>query len=64
MAAALNGNLASGMDGDAPLNDKENLFIWGTENVCYNFTSNCNIGDEPHSGYKIKFHYEWVDKDE
>lgn len=62
MADVLNGKITpTGKNDNAPLNNETNMFIWGDANVCFDYTSKCNIGDEPHSGYKIKFHYEWVD---
>lgn len=68
MAAVLNGEdgFATGMDGKAPVQNRDIEYIFGMERIVYDSNhSRCDgCGDDPHAGFKFWFKYDWVDDDD
>lgn len=68
MAAVLNGEdgFATGMDGKAPVQNRDIEYIFGMDRIEYDSNhSRCDdCGDDPHAGFKFWFKYDWVDDDD
>ena len=57
----LNGGKGTGKGGEAPYKGQIK-YIVGQDGVGINTADNdCGCGDEPHTGYKFTFNYDWVD---